>query len=90
MSAAASAIVMPTTLRHEQALAWLNGLTLPSDPGCEAVIDASTLTSFDSSVLACLIEVRRRAQDQGTQVKITGLPNRLQRLAQVYGVTDLL
>lgn len=81
---------MPATVRHEQALDWLNGLTLPSDSACEVVIDASPLTSFDSSVLACLIEVRRRAQDQGTPVKIIGLPNRLQRLAQVYGVTDLL
>jgi phospholipid transport system transporter-binding protein len=71
-------------------MAWLNGLHLPTGEESEAIIDASTLASFDSTVLACLMEIRRRAQMLGTRVQITGLPDRLQRLAKVYGLADLL
>jgi phospholipid transport system transporter-binding protein len=71
-------------------MAWLDGLRLPTGTDGTTVIDASALTSFDSTALACLIEVRRRAQFLGTSVQITGLPDRLQRLANVYGLADLL
>jgi phospholipid transport system transporter-binding protein len=84
------AIVLPSTLRHEQAMDWLNTLPLPAAQESEVIIDASELTSFDSTALACLIEVRRRAQMQSTRVQITGLPERLLRLAKVYGLADLL
>jgi phospholipid transport system transporter-binding protein len=83
-------IALPAKLRHDQAMAWLDGLRLPTGADGATVIDASALASFDSTALACLIEVRRRAQILGTSVQITGLPDRLQRLAKVYGLADLL
>ena len=83
-------IALPQTLRQPQAMAWLAGLRLPDVAGQQWVLDASPLISFDSSALACLIEVRRRVQAQGGQLTIRGLSESLQRLAQVYGLTDLL
>jgi phospholipid transport system transporter-binding protein len=71
-------------------MAWLAGLRLSDVAGQQWVLDASPLISFDSSALACLIEVRRRVQAQGGQLTIRGLSESLQRLAQVYGLTDLL
>ncbi len=83
-------LTLPATLRHEQAMSWLAQLRLPAQAGQTLVLDASPLQSFDSSALACLIEVHRRAIAWGGQIKVTGLPDRLQRLAQVYGLADLL
>jgi phospholipid transport system transporter-binding protein len=84
------AILLPNTLRHDQAMAWLEGVSLSSGSHSSADVDASQLTSFDSTALACLLEVRRRAQSSGVGLQITGLPTRLQKLAQVYGLADLL
>jgi phospholipid transport system transporter-binding protein len=81
---------LPATLRHEQAMSWLAQLRLPAQAGQTLVLDASALRSFDSSALACLIEVRRRVIAWGGSIQVTGLPDRLQRLAQVYGLADLL
>ena len=79
---------MPDTLRHAQAMDWLGGIHIT--PGQTIVLDASALRSFDSSALACLIEVRRRVEALGGRMEIRGLSDRLQRLAQVYGLADLL
>jgi phospholipid transport system transporter-binding protein len=88
MSVTTADLALPTTLRHEQAMAWLDGLQWPR--GQMLQIDASPLSSFDSSALACLIELRRRVQAGGGQLQVIGLPERLQRLAQVYGLADLI
>lgn len=81
---------LPATLRHAQAMAWLAQLRLPAQTSRPLVLDASPLVSFDSSALACLLEVRRRVIAWGGQLQVQGLPDRLQRLAQVYGLADLL
>jgi phospholipid transport system transporter-binding protein len=83
-------LTLPANLRHEQVMPWLAQLRLPAAAGHPLVLDASPLQSFDSSALACLIEVRRRVLAWGGSLKVTGLPDRLQRLAQVYGLSDLL
>ncbi len=83
-------LTLPATLRHPQVMAWLSQCHWPDHPGRALVLDASPLQSFDSSALACLIETRRRVIARGGELKITGLPDRLQRLAQVYGLADLL
>jgi phospholipid transport system transporter-binding protein len=83
-------LTLPATLRHPQTMAWLAQWRSPPRTGRPLVLDASPLQSFDSSVLACLIEVRRRVNASGGELKVTGLPDRLQRLAQVYGLADLL
>mgnify|MGYP003334420627 FL=1 len=90
MSSAELTIALPQTLRQPQVMTWLAGLRLPAAAGQALVIDASPLISFDSSALACLIEVRRRVEALGGRMEIRGLSDRLQRLAQVYGLADLL
>jgi phospholipid transport system transporter-binding protein len=62
-----------------------------ADGGSGAVpIDASALQSFDTSVLALLLQARRLAQAAGRHVEITGAPAKLAELAQLYGVEELL
>ena len=90
MNTGALTIALPQTLRQPQAMVWLAGLRLPSAAGQQMVLDASPLSSFDSSALACLIEVRRRVESLGSRLEIRGMSERLQRLAQVYGLADLL
>ncbi len=83
-------LTLPATLRHPQVMDWLVQWRAPAQPGRTLVLDASPLQSFDSSALACLLEIHRRVIAGGGQLKVTGLPDRLQRLAQVYGLADLL
>ena len=47
-------------------------------------IQADGLLQFDSSCLAVLMELRRRAGDSG--VELLGVPHRLRSLADAYGV----
>lgn len=79
---------MPDTLRHAQAMDWLGGIHIT--PGQTIVLDASALRSFDSSALACMLELRRRAQARGLELRIEGTPERVRRLVQAYGLTDLI
>ena len=80
---------LPATLRHNQVVGWLSGLKTP-EPGQDVLLDASALTDFDSSALAGLLELRRRTAAAGVKFQIQGLPERIQNLAQVYGISDLL
>jgi phospholipid transport system transporter-binding protein len=91
VNAAAADIVLPAELRHAQAMTWLNTLRWPNEAADRAcVVDAQALRSFDSSALACLLELRRRQAQRGGALRIVGLNERLQRLALVYGLADLL
>mgnify|MGYP002136076138 CR=1 FL=1 len=58
--------------------------------GSEAVLDASALAQFDSSALAVVLACRRAVMARGASLRISGLPDRAQALAKVYGVTELL
>ncbi len=58
--------------------------------GDEAVLDASALVQFDSSALAVILACRRAVLARGAQLRVTGLPERAQALATVYGLSDLL
>jgi phospholipid transport system transporter-binding protein len=51
---------------------------------------ACGLQSFDSAALACLIELKRRALAGGWHIRVEGLPDRARRLAQVYGLAELI
>jgi phospholipid transport system transporter-binding protein len=55
-----------------------------------AVIDASPLTQIDSSALAVLLELKRQATARSLRFEVRGAPARLQDLARLYGVQDLL
>ena len=63
---------------------------LRSEPGPQAVADASALREFDSSALAVLLECRREALALGKSFAVTQLPARLRDLAALYGVSELL
>lgn len=54
------------------------------------VVDASSLTVFDSSALAILLQCRRQALAAGKTFAVLGAPARLRQLAQVYGVDSLI
>lgn len=88
MNATPIRLALPATLKHPQVMPWLEGVTL--QPGQTHQIDASALQAFDSSALAGLMELRRRAQAVGSQLEVVGLPDRVRDLAQVYGVLDLI
>ena len=85
-------LVLPAELTHAQAPACARMLAqaLRSEPGPQAVADASALRHFDSSALAVLLECRREASALGRGFAVKGLPPRLRELASLYGVAGLL
>lgn len=54
------------------------------------VVDFGGLTRADSSALAVIIALRRRAAAEGRPLAIEGLPASLHSLALAYGVEDLI
>jgi phospholipid transport system transporter-binding protein len=53
-------------------------------------IDAAALQTFDTSVIALLLQARRLAAEAGRGFQVTGAPAKLAQLAQLYGVEELL
>ena len=82
---------LPATLTHAQASACLLdlGRALAAERGA-AVLDATALTSFDSSALAVLLELQRIGARAGKALAVQGLPAQLLALATLYGVQTLL
>ncbi|MDB5857836.1 MAG: hypothetical protein JWQ76_1525 [Ramlibacter sp.] len=85
-------LVLPSELTHAQAPACSRMLAqaLRSEPGQQAVADASALRRFDSSALAVLLECRREALALGKSFAVSQLHPRLRDLAGLYGVAELL
>ena len=85
-------LVLPAELTHAEATACCRMLAqaLRTEPGREAVVDASALRRFDSSALAVLLECRREALAQGKSFAVNQLNPRLRALATLYGVAVLL
>jgi phospholipid transport system transporter-binding protein len=54
------------------------------------VVDATALKRFDSAALAVLLDVRRSAMRLGKSFALQGVPVRLQDLARLYGIDELL
>ena len=54
------------------------------------VVDLSGLTHADSSALAVVLAIKRRAAGEGRALVVEGVPSSLRSLAVVYGVADLL
>ncbi|MEY2678155.1 MAG: hypothetical protein RLZ00_847 [Pseudomonadota bacterium] len=89
-----TSVALPAVLMQAQAQAVATELATVlgacvSDGG-EAVLDASSLTQFDSSALAVILACRRAVLAKGAQLRVTGLPERAQALAKVYGLSALL
>ena len=85
-------LVLPEELTHAQAAACCRMLAqaLRSEPGQQAVADASALRSFDSSALAVLLDCRREALALGKSFSVSQAPAKLRELAVLYGVSELL
>jgi phospholipid transport system transporter-binding protein len=86
-------LVLPPTLRHEEAPACMRMLQQGLEggsQGCAVIVDATALTRFDSSALAVLLECRREAAALGRGFAVKGLAPRLRELASLYGVAGLL
>jgi phospholipid transport system transporter-binding protein len=54
------------------------------------VVDGGELAHFDSSALAVLLELQRRAAASGRLLRVERMPARLAELAGLYGVGGLL
>jgi len=85
-------LVLPAELTHEHAAASCRMLQqgLRTDPAASVVADAASLTRFDSSALAVLLDCRREALALGKTFSVKALPPRLRVLAGLYGVAELL
>lgn len=70
-----------------QVLASATALPLPAS----GVVDLGGLTHADSSALAVLLALRRRAVAEGARpLEFTAMPATLDALARVYGIETLL
>lgn len=58
--------------------------------GAEVRLSAAGLTDFDSSALSLLLSAARQCGEQGLTLRLDDAPAKLQELARVYGVTELL
>ena len=85
-------LVLPATVTlagARDALAMLLQ-ALPREPAGRALVDASGLQRFDSSVLSVLLECRRSAQASGRAFAVRGVAPRLLQLAKLNGVDALI
>ncbi len=85
-------LVLPAELTHAQARACTQLLLqkLRQEPQSQIVVDASALTTFDSSALAVLLECRRAAVAERKGLVVKAMPAGLASLAGLYGVQELL
>lgn len=58
--------------------------------GAEVQINAAELQQFDSSVLSVLLSASRLCEAEGMRLQVNQVPAKLQELARVYGVDELL
>ncbi len=94
MTAAYTSVALPARLMQAQAQVVAHELasilSACVTKGGKAVLDASALSQFDSSALAVILACRRAVLARGAHLQITGLPERAQALAKVYGLSELL
>ncbi len=85
-------LVLPESITQASAVACLDALsnTLTQEVGSDVVLDAANLTRFDSAALAVMLEMRRRVLPMGKQFAVKDVPQRLQDLAALYGIAELL
>lgn len=94
----ALSLPLPQQLTHENvgvalqsSLDRIQSVATSATPRHTALqVDASALERFDSSALALLLALRRKAHALQWQFAVICLPQGLQALAHVYGVGSLL
>ena len=79
---------LPTTVTQQNAVALeADGL---HDLAALETVDCAALVDFDSTVLAVLIAWQKKLRSADRTLIIRNPPQKLQVLAQVYGVAELL
>lgn len=81
---------VPALWRSWQASLRAEAAQVRSAAGALVSISAAELERFDSSVLTLLLGAARLCADEGVQLRLHAVPARLQELARVYGVAELL
>ena len=84
---ATPALALPTLLTHHQ-VATGNWLGQASASNWQ--IDATSLSQFDSSALALLLDINRAAIQAGATLSVTQPSAKLLQLAKLYGIDALL
>jgi phospholipid transport system transporter-binding protein len=67
-------------------VAAASALPLPT----EGIVDCSGIGAFDSTAVAVLLALKRRAAVEGRTLDFAGLPARLEALAKLYDVEEIL
>ncbi|MDO9144970.1 lipid asymmetry maintenance protein MlaB [Rhodoferax sp.] len=85
-------LVLPEAITQANTVACLAALTkeLAQEGASDVVVDAARLTRFDSAALALLLELRRQALKMGKTFALRDVSQRLQDLADLYGIAELL
>lgn len=85
-------LVLPEAITQTNAVACLDALSnaLAQVATPDVVVDAARLIRFDSAALALLLELRRQTLKTGKTFALKDAPQRLQDLADLYGITELL
>ena len=82
---------LPAVLTHDAVASFARGIAASIAAESQAVIlDVSGMTDFDSSALALMLECRRTALQNGKSFAVKGAPARMQQLATLYGVAELI
>ena len=63
---------------------------LSHQAGPVVMLDAASLSVFDSSAVAVLLELRRQLRAEGKTLQVSHWPRRLESLMELYGVNELL
>lgn len=84
-------MLLPETVTLAQSAALLPQLEAAVDSASgNFVLDASRLSTFDTSALALVLQARRLAEARGLAFELHALPAQLRQLAELYGVAELL
>jgi phospholipid transport system transporter-binding protein len=78
----------PITFDNVVAVLEEGARALPAAP--RIVIDLARVTDVDSAAVSLLLEWRRTVERSGRAIAFVNLPENLQSLARLYGVTELL
>ena len=82
---------LPARITYSDANVLARNLTgqISAQPNA-VVLDGQQLVEFDSSALAVLLACRRSALAAGKQFSVDSLPAKLEQLAALYGVAQLM
>lgn len=80
----------PQLWAHLQAGLKAEAAQVGNAAGKALQLNAGELRHFDSTALTLLLGAARLCSQQGLSLQIHNAPDKLQELARVYGVTELL